>query len=265
MLYSKYQKSALYIFFKKIRYNAKSEILNDKEKFYLKGKVKQIEKIYLDKGEDKFELNTREIKIFNQYGNLLEEHYNNTPVLFKLYSYDSENKLSITKSYKEEDVILEEEYFNYENDFLKSKRVYSKENYEEFYDYDFNGNLISVDKFYDNLDDVTITYNYYKNGKIKESFMFMNSRFIKKTKINYSNLNGLKIVETIISSEDLFTKKLETFNSNGDIASIKSLSSFGEFEKTFIYKYDKNFNWTERLEYISGKLIEKINANIVYF
>jgi len=43
------------------------------------------------------------------------------------------------------------------------------------------------------------------------------------------------------------------------------LSSFGEFEKTFIYKYDKNLNWTERLEYVSGKLIEKINANIEYF
>ena len=269
MLYSKYQKSLIYIFFKKIRFNSKKTILNDLQNLNLKNKINYHKKIILKDGLDKSEQNVIEIKIFNSLGNLVEEHYNDDRILYKLYEYNIKNELTKTTSFKEENEILDEEYYYYNSrNILKSKKVYSdKESYHEFYDYDFNSNLISIDRLYDDSYDLILTYNYYFNGNLREKYMYNGLNLDKQTKFKYSRIGNLNIKETthLFSSGEVFSKTTEIFNKNGDLETRKMDSFLGEVEKKYIYKYDKNNNWIERLEYTEGNLTEIIKVEIEYF
>jgi hypothetical protein len=166
-----FPKKSIFRYLKKIKFNSKIIVANDCEKMNLKGNVKQYEKTLLKEGIDESEQNEKEIKIFNKYGNLIEEHYNNNVILYKLYEYDSENKIVNSISFKDEDEILESEYYFYdEKNILKSKWFSSERqsSYKNYYDYDFNGNLLSFEQLHTNLDHYTFTFDYYSDGKIKE-------------------------------------------------------------------------------------------------
>ncbi len=264
-----FPKKSIFRYLKKIKFNSKIIVANDCKKMNLKGNVKQYETTLLKKGIDELEQNEKEIKIFNKYGNLIEEHYNNNAILYKLYEYDSENKLVNSKSFKDEDEILESEYYFYdEKNILKSK-WYSSESessYKNYYDYDFNGNLLTFDQLYSNLDHYTFTFDYYSDGKIKEENVIYRTELIRKRKTKYIKIHSSSITETIETfPPNGFSKKIEIFNQNGDLESLKRYSSLGEFENTYIYTYDKNNNWTEKLEYFRGKLQTITKVKIDYF
>jgi hypothetical protein len=264
-----FPKKSIFRYLQKIKFNTKIVIATDWTKMNLKGNVKQYEKTFLKKGIDQLEQNEKEIKIFNQLGNLIEEHYNNNAILYKLYEYNSENKIANSKSFKDEDEILESEYYFYdEKNILRSKWFTSEREtgYKNYYDYDFNGNLLTFDQLYTNLDHYTFTFVYYSNGKTKEENVFNRTELIRKRKTKYIKIHSSSITETIeLFPPNGFSKKIEIFNHYGDLECLKRYSSLGEFENTFIYNYDKNNNWTEKLEYFRGKLQTITKVKIEYF
>lgn len=70
MIDKDFSKKSIFRYLKKIKFNTKILITNDRAKMNLKSKIKLYEEIFLKNGVDESEQNERKIKIFNPYGNL---------------------------------------------------------------------------------------------------------------------------------------------------------------------------------------------------
>lgn len=274
MLYSKHQQVSLNTFLTYYKLGVKNKIKNDLKKMNLKGNVERFEKS-ITNNYNNFEKNNviKEIFIFNEDGNILEEHHNNNKILFKLNEYDLSGNITYSQNFKEENEILFEEFYflNSQNRISKKERIeFGEKKITEWFEYDFRGYLISIDQLDHDRDDYfTQTYDYDFNGVLKKHYSYNDKTLDRVIKNNYTKAgdNTIKESTLYLSDDKIFSKTIETFNNNGDIIFKKLDSCFSSIilDTTYIYTYDKNSNWTSRKEFLSGNLKETINIDFQYY
>ena len=122
---------------------------------------------------------------------------------------------------------------------------------EENY-YNSNGSLI-----YKN------TYKYDEKGnKIEENYYNSNGRLYSKTTYKYDE-KGNMIEDNFYDSDDgsLIYKNTYKYDEKGNIIEENHYDSNGRLDSKYTYEYDKNNNWTQRIEYkntIPHRITERI-------
>ena len=122
---------------------------------------------------------------------------------------------------------------------------------EENY-YNSNGSLI-----YKN------TYKYDEKGnKIEENYYNSNGRLYSKTTYKYDE-KGNMIEDNFYDSDDgsLIYKTTYKYDEKGNIIEENHYDSNGRLDSKYTYEYDKNNNWTQRIEYkntIPHRITERI-------
>ena len=122
---------------------------------------------------------------------------------------------------------------------------------EENY-YNSNGSLI-----YKN------TYKYDEKGNIiEENYYNSNGRLYSKTTYKYDE-KGNMIEDNFYDSDDgsLIYKNTYKYDEKGNIIEENHYDSNGRLDSKYTYEYDKNNNWTQRIEYkntIPHRITERI-------
>ena len=122
---------------------------------------------------------------------------------------------------------------------------------EENY-YNSNGSLI-----YKN------TYKYDEKGnKIEENYYNSNGRLYSKTTYKYDE-KGNMIEDNFYDSDDgsLIYKNTYKYDEKGNNIEKNNYDSNGRLDSKYTYEYDKNNNWTQRIEYkntIPHRITERI-------
>ncbi|TRX06185.1 hypothetical protein [Flavobacterium gawalongense] len=274
MIYSKHQQVTLNTFLVYYKLGEKNKIKNDLQKMKLKGNIERFEKS-VTSNYNNLEKNNilKEIFIFNKDGNILEEHYNNNEILFKLNEYDLSGNITYSQNFKEENEILYEEFYflNKQNRVSKKERIkLGEKKITEWFEYDYRGYLISIDKLdYDVDDYFTQTFDYDFNGILKKHYFFDGKTLGRFIKNNYTKSGGNTIKESTLylSDDKIFSKTIEILNNYGDVILKKLDACFSPniLETTYVYTYDDNSNWTSRKKFLSGNLSETINMYFQYY
>ena len=159
------------------------------------------------------------------------------------------------KIYNEKGNKIEENYYN-SNGSLDFKDTYK---------YDEKGNKIEKNRY--NSDGslyYKVTYKYDgKGNKIEVNHYDSNGSLILKYTYKYDE-NGNKIEECWYNEDgSLIVKFTPKYDENGNMMEVNNYDSNGSLHKKFTYKYeyDKNNNWTQRIEYkntIPNSITERI-------
>lgn len=239
------------------------KIKTDLEEYNLKGRVKKIEKNYyttkmyfgeITKDEptrpddpnifDSF----RELH-FNEYGNVIKNIYkdkNGSPDGYAIYTYDKYNR--IIKMINNENNTITWSYNDI--DFTSKKHFPKGTSGEEISYYDKNSNLIKLEVYtngelifrriceYNNKGEL-ISEKEYGGPLAKQEGELTSQK-------SYQYAGILKFIHEVnkYGTDDY----KNTFNKYGDVIDITELKDFGS-SFCYEYKYDKNNNWIERIEY----------------
>lgn len=173
-------------------------------------------------------------------------------------------KLSKIKIYDNHYRVVEEKFFNYEDDF-QNKRISLTRHLK--YEYDKSGNLTKQTDF--------------KDGKFYSYIMFGNGKIIKEEKNDdygkssytvYSYTKDQKPERRTVYFNDKIAYDIR-FEYNGNyISKLYYLDSFGQEDKrlvptviTFKYSFDKQKNWKEIIKNVDGKDLYKWIREIEYY
>jgi hypothetical protein len=258
-------------------------VKSDLETLRLKGKIKKIEKsaweVEMSFGELKkikpvigpsiepvgfYEDYFRELH-FNKNGNITRRVWldeNDLIVSTENYYYDKYNRFikyvteknnTLTTTYNDIDFTT-----NTHKKYLNNGSLSFEERYISFYDE--NSNIIKVD-YYDKEKFTGREFlNYNSNGRLESKKQYMNWRGGNtKGKITGYKLFGYDFDGNLVSSLDSISsyKNIETsldiytYNEQDDVISqYCPREKFSLINPTYSYKYDKNNNWIERIEYV---------------
>ena len=101
-----------------------------------------------------------------------------------------------------------------------------------------------------------------KGNKIEENYYNSNGRLYSKTTYKYDE-KGNMIEDNFYDSDDgsLIYKNTYKYDEKGNIIEENHYDSNGRLDSKYTYEYDKNNNWTQRIEYkntIPHRITERI-------
>ena len=137
--------------------------------------------------------------------------------------------------------------------------------YKVTYKYDGKGNKIEVNH-YDSNGSLILkyTYKYDENGnKIEECWYNEDGSLIVKFTPKYDENGNMMEVNNYDSDGSLHKKFTYKYDEKGNKIEINNYNSDGRLDSktTYKYEYDKNNNWTQRIEYkntIPNSITERI-------
>lgn len=172
-------------------------------------------------------------------------------------------KLNCVKFYDNKYRIVEEKFFNYEDD-LKNKKIYLNGHLK--YEYDSYGNIIKKT----NVDDGKFySYMMSDSGKIiKEE---KKDSFGKTSYTVYNYTKDQKLERETSYYNDNVSLDIRFEYKDNYITKVFYLDKFGQQNKieptviTFKYVFDKKNNWTEIIKNVDGKDLYKWIRKIEYY
>jgi len=174
---------------------------------------------------------------------------NDTILTTYVVEYDQNNNVVNEKQFKNQNIPVKliDRTFNAKNLKVREQIIeYSRWDtlrYQNEFTYDKDQNLILGKYNVENDSSYnTVKNTYYKNGKLKESVSEFGER-------DYSLIQNQK------------------FNENGDLIVQAVNTSDGETKDIWEYKfkYDKNNNWIEKIEYKNSKPLRIVKREIEYY
>lgn len=173
-------------------------------------------------------------------------------------------RLKGMKIYDNQYRVIEEKFFNYEDD-LQNKKIYLREHLK--YEYDSYDDVIKKTYFKDGK---RYSYVMYGNGKtIKEEVV---DEYQKSTYIIYNYTKDQKLERKVIYSDDKLWFDIKFEYKNNHITKLFYLDKSGQDDKKieptiiiFKYKFDKQKNWTEIIKNVDGKDLYKWSREIEYY
>lgn len=173
-------------------------------------------------------------------------------------------KLSRVKTYDDQYRVIEEKFFNYENDY-QNKKIYLTKHLK--YEYDAYGNLINKTDF----DDGKIYYyTMLGSGKFVKEIKDDGTPRISNTIYTYTKDRKLKSRTNYYNNKPWNDIKFE-YRDNY-ITKVLYLDKFDKEDKKvepkiiiFKYTFDKQKNWTEIIKNVDGKDLYKWVRKIEYY
>ena len=131
--------------------------------------------------------------------------------------------------------------------------------------YNEKGNKIEKNHYeFDGRLDYKVTYKYDENGnKIEKNDYDSDGSLDSKTTYKYDEKGNIIEINNYNSDGSLYSKHTYKYDEKGNIIEINNYNSDGRLKNTYTYKYeyDKNNNWTQRIEYkntIPNSITERI-------
>lgn len=258
------------LFLSKRNFKGESDIV----RYNLKAKVKKLEITTADSEEKLEDPNVqKEIWLFNLEGNLVEQHFNTEVVLYKIFEYNSNNHLDTIGAFKEEEEILYRENYIYnKNGRLLSSYVnyYANSNsnsHSTSYYFDISGYLTKTKKVFENNVEITESREYDMKGRIINYKLYNYENLDKVIEYKYKKVLDTLVIEIIVRFNDgtIATKDTEVYSKEGFIVKKIANTLYGKVDTTYVYKFDKNGNWTSRTTYLSGFLSKFEKAELEYY
>lgn len=189
---------------------------------------------------------------YDEKWNVLEEYFsyeqNESTTKYKMDG----NKITNSISYDKNGDVASKTDFKYENNLIKE--VTSINNDGEIINnikYSYNGDVQNQDIY--NVTGLLIQSSKRDiNGRYLELDMFGNEKIIPL----YLDKNPFPSEIQIFNDDEIDGKLEISMNDNKDISEIKEIGEDGDVETLYkyVYKYDKQGNWTERISYEDDEL-----------
>jgi len=253
----------------------------DSKEMNLYGNVKQINEIkykaIIKDGEIYFgdivsDFVGNPIYLFNRDGNITKKTIYNADGTYRegtINLYDKRGKL--LRSSFSSGFLKHKTYYSYKRGLKKEtiRKYLSSNNITQTkYKYDRNKNLI--EEIFISPNDNSgykriIFYDY--NGHEKEKYFYNKNGSLKRKSLYSTDANGNIIKATDYINSKVISNLVLQFDSNNNRIELISYDSKGKlsFKSNYNYTYDNYNNWTQRIDYMDGKVTHIVVRKIVYY
>lgn len=163
--------------------------------------------------------------------------------------------------------IIRQEFYEYDSLYnLRQITTYNSElelraKVEYLYN---NKNEKTFEKFYDSEErlDRQIHFQYYPSGKIREekcykgdidTLYWKNIYFYDSLTVMQGRYIYLPALNEVLGKNELYSETVTYYNEQGELLYSKIGKDDTGFSNRYKYKYDRNENWIEKIEYHNGK------------